>query len=71
MITIQGLLDLANEYLKKLNKELPDIKADFLISLAQRASRAMRGERVCESLQKTLNTNVSSPRASHLGTKNC
>lgn len=55
-------LDLTNDYLQNLHKELPGVGADFLALLADGASRAMRGERVYASLHNTMKLNTNSPK---------
>ena len=49
MCAIKGLLDLTNQYLQDLEKNHPGVGLDFLALLADGASRAMQGKRVCTS----------------------
>ncbi|KHJ36239.1 putative effector protein [Erysiphe necator] len=53
MDAIKSLLDLTNPFLQKLEEDHPGVGTDFIALLADGASRAIRGERIYTSLQKT------------------
>ncbi|POS84893.1 hypothetical protein EPUL_006568 [Erysiphe pulchra] len=63
MDAINSLLDPPNPFLKNFDEDHHGVGADFLALLADGASRAMRGERIYTSLQKTtsINSKVSNP----------